>query len=150
MLDNNGDNQRLESHLRMIQIITGAMMMGIVTFMGIAIFLDQQRPPNVNQPVMLSTLAAAFFAIIFMAWWVIPDVVVNKQVEQIAAGTWTPGKSAESGKQIPPEAYPTDASKLLVVNQARSIIAAALLEGAAFFGCLVNSDNYLSPPCCLI
>jgi hypothetical protein len=97
---------------------------------------DRATGPNLNQQDVLSTMAVAFFAIVFVVWWVFPDLIVKKLVQQIAAGTWTPAKNQETGKQIPATAYPTDASRLLVVNQTRTIIAAALLEGTAFFACI--------------
>ena len=136
LLDNDTDAQRLGSQLRIMRIIMGAMMMGIVSFLGIAVFLVQQRAPNPNQQVLLSYMAAAYFAIIFVLWWVFPDMVVKNHVQKIAAGTWTPGKDPGTGKEFAATAYPTDASKLLAVNQTHTLIAAALLEGAAFFGCL--------------
>jgi hypothetical protein len=82
MLDNDTDAQRLESHLRIMRIIIGAMMLGIVGFLGIAVVVVQQRAPNVNQQIILSPLAAAFFAIMLAAWWVLPNVVVKNQVPE--------------------------------------------------------------------
>jgi hypothetical protein len=136
MLDNDADTQRLESHLRTMRVMIGAMIVGIASFLGIVVFLVQLRAANLNQQIMLSSLAVAFFGIMFVAWWFLPDVVVKSQVQQIANGTWTQGKNLNTSKEIPATTYPTDASKLLAVNQTRSIIAAALLEGAAFFGCV--------------
>src|ERR1022692_4910783 len=82
-------------------------------------------------------MVAAVFAIMFVLWWILPDVVVKNQVQKIAAGTWTPpGKDPKTGDEIQAGVYANDASKLLSVNQTRAIIAAVLLEGAAFLGCI--------------
>ncbi|HWY86943.1 MAG TPA: hypothetical protein VNX28_09480 [Gemmataceae bacterium] len=136
MIDNDADTQRLDFHLRITRIVVGAMMMGIVSFLAIAVILVQRGAPNPNQQGILSAMAAAFFALMFLLWWVLPDVAAKNQIERIAAGTWTPGKDPKTGSEIQAGAYPNDAAKLLSVNQTRALIAAALLEGAGFFGCI--------------
>jgi hypothetical protein len=136
MINNDADTQRLDFHLRITRIVVGAMMMGIVSFLAIAVILVQQRAPIPNQQGILFAIAAAFFALMFVLWWILPNLAAKNQVEKIAAGTWTPGKDPKTGSEVPAGAYPNDAAKLLAVNQTRALIAAALLEGAGFFGCI--------------
>src|ERR1022692_3411292 len=81
MMDNDADTQRLEIHLRITRIIVGAMVMGIVSFLGIVIFLGQQGAPNPKDQGILSALAAAVFAIMFVLWRTLPNVVVKNQVQ---------------------------------------------------------------------
>jgi hypothetical protein len=134
MFETGSDAQRLDTHLRITRIIIGAMMMGIVSFLAVVIFVTQQREPNQDSQSLVSYMAVGGLALALVTWFLIPDLVVKGLVGQIAAGTWKPPKNAETEERAPLTDYPTDASKLLLVNQTRAIIATALLEGAAFFG----------------
>src|ERR1043165_9741616 len=135
MNGNDSDAFRQEAALRVMRIVVSALMIGILSFLGIVIFLVQQREPNPNQQIIISYIAIGFFAIILVSWWVVPDLMMNNSIERIAAGTWTAGTDRDD-QGVSSRNFPTDASKLLVVYQVKTIVASGLLEGAAFFGCI--------------
>jgi membrane protein YdbS with pleckstrin-like domain len=122
MVEDDAANQRVETQLRVMRIIAAALMMGLSVFLALAIFLVQQRQPRPDQPIVISYLAVGFFAVILVLWWVIPDRAIKPAISQLAARG--PGNDL------------TDTSSLLPLYQTRNIIACALLEGAAFFGCI--------------
>jgi hypothetical protein len=136
MYDNEADNQRIGNQLRVMRIIVGALMMGLLAFLSVAVLIVQQRQPNPGQPILISYLAVGFFAILFVLWWVVPKWIITTLINQIATGNRTPGQATETSKSNLPSAFPDDTSRLLLAYQTKMILAAALLEGAAFFGCI--------------
>jgi hypothetical protein len=120
----------LRPRLRVLQMIAGALITGVLAFGVVVIVLVQQRGPagpGANGPV-LTYVALAFFAANAVVWSFLPARFAQKQVRDIAAGTWKPGPQTSAA------AYPSDLAKLLVVLQTRTVIAYALLEGSAFLG----------------
>jgi len=141
MNDSNADGKLLDARIRVVQIIVGALMAGVVVFAGYVIFCaptNQAAGPAAGAPAapvaaaptpVLSIAAVAIFAAALLMWAIVPNRLADAQVAKIAAGTWTP-QASESG---PPRAM-TDSEKLLAVFTTKATIAAALLEGPAFLG----------------
>ncbi len=137
MFENEQDAQRLTIHLRVMRIIIGAMLMGVVSFLAIALFLASQRPLDPNRENLITLMALGGLAFAIIARFVAPRLVAANLIRQIAAGTWLPQRRAGmEAEEVAAELYASDAAKLLAVNQTRTLIAAALLEGASFLGCL--------------
>jgi hypothetical protein len=107
--------QLLAAHLRTLRIIVGALLAGAATFAGIAIFLRAQghMPPPPGVPIV-SYVALGFGAIDLIARAVVPSAVV--------AGM-------RKGWAIAPE---VPLGNWLGLYVTRTIIGAALLEGATF------------------
>ncbi len=105
--------------VRTMQIICGALMMGVLMFAGVAMFLrlGPNAQPPAAQPV-IAYLAAGMAAIIFVARLVVVPIATQMGIKQLAA-------------MIPLE----ELTKLdfYGVYQMRMIVGCALLEGAAFF-----------------
>jgi hypothetical protein len=114
-----------------MQIIVGALMTGVLAFLVIVLgmTLGQELPARGSLPVV-SLVSVAMLAVNALLSWVLPDVMTNRAVRQIAAGTWAPPPN------LAPSLYATDAAKLLVVRQTTLLIAAALLESVGFLGCI--------------
>jgi len=141
MNDPNADGKLLDARIRVVQIIVGALIAGVVVFAGFVIFskpANQGPGPAAAAPAapaaaaptpVLSLAAIAVFAAALLIWSIVPSRLADVQVAKIAAGTWTPPTS-ESG---PPRAM-SDSEKLLAVFTTKATIAAALLEGPAFLG----------------
>jgi hypothetical protein len=122
----------ISTRLRVMQIIASVLMGGVLSFLGISLFVVQQQGRGLGQAPgpMISILALAFFMTAALLWSFVPAQLARGQVGSIAAGTWTPAQGTTTA------AYTGDTSKLVAVFQTKMIIAYALLEGAAFFGCI--------------
>jgi hypothetical protein len=122
--------------LRTMQIVAGTLLMGVVVFVGIALYLVLVQhngqgiaaPPNPNLPA-LSVLAVAMLGINATLAFVIPRRLTRLALRRILSGTWPirPG--------IPPTTYATGRAKLMALLQTEMIVGLALLEGSAFLGC---------------
>jgi len=108
----------IEQVVRATQIITGAMVTGVVTFAAIVVFvLGALKDPS--NGLIMSGIGAAFAGVAFVLHLVIPPLIAAKQ-----------GRGA-------------DKQQLYGVFQMKMIIGLALLEGAAFFNlvaCLVEHN----------
>ncbi len=123
----------LPARLRASQIITAAMILGVVIFLGVALFIVQvQRGGQPlqgggNLPVV-SLIAAWFLVQDALLAGLIPGMMKRNALRRIAAGTW----------QVPPGGqasdYADDVGKLMAVRQTTLIITLALFEGAAMLG----------------
>ncbi len=121
--------------LRTMQIVAGALLMGVLIFLGIVLYMvwiqnkGAGTAPPADMP-LLSLLAAVFFVIQAPLSFLIPQFLTRNALGQIASGNWKapPGFNAAD--------FPSDASKLLGIRQTAMIVGLALLEGAAFFACI--------------
>lgn len=136
------DESMLGPQVRTMQVIIGALVMGLVFFLGIVLFLRAQQkvvPPGPApnpaqaraqaQPV-ISYAAVAFTMMALPMSLLIPSVVVKGGRKQIAQGTWTP--PVRGIGTVPPGPL-GDTLRLASVYQSALIIGAALNEGPAFF-----------------
>jgi hypothetical protein len=116
--------------LRTMQIIAGAMVMGVVIFLALAVFLvqtnGQGKAPPPGLP-LVSIIAAGFFILAASLAYFIPATQTRVLLRKIASGAWQPPPGPE------PSDSTTDAATLLSVRQTTLILTLAPLEGAAFF-----------------
>lgn len=121
--------------LRVMQLVASALLLGVVTFLTVAliIVLTQTKgsglAPAGDLP-MISVVAVVFLAVEAPLAFLVPGFLTRSAVRQIASGTWRLPPGAD------PAALGTDAAKLLAVRQTTLLVGLALLEGAAFFGCI--------------
>jgi hypothetical protein len=120
--------------LRTMQIIAGALLMGVAIFLGIVLTIVQvQRggqglgPPQ-SQPI-LSLMALGTLAFMAVTSVVLPNNMVRQGLRRIARGEFQPPSAAA--------ASPTaDAEQILGLRQVTLIVSLALIEGPAFLGCI--------------
>lgn len=121
------DDRVPPGRLRTMQIIAGALVLGLAVFLGIVVFLvqvqNQGRPLGQAQgaPVM-SILALGMLAVLAVMSVVLPDVMMRQYVRGTARGHFPSPQS--------------DADWLLGLRQTTLILSLALLEGPAFFCCI--------------
>jgi uncharacterized membrane protein YbhN (UPF0104 family) len=110
-----GSDDLVAARVRVMQIVIGALLIGVAVFAGIALFLRQQRnnPPPATPTV--SYMALGFAVATFAA-----RLVVLPSIERGARKT----PALQAG---------TDLNRWLNLYQTRMIVGAALLEGPAFF-----------------
>ena len=103
-----------------MQIIAVALPLGVLMFFGVAVFIvyggGNPRPAAANGLPMVSIMAGIFLAITGSLSFVMPGIMTQAALKQIAAG-----------------GEPYDATRLVVLKQTTMIVSMALLEGAAFF-----------------
>jgi len=130
--------------VRIPQIIVGALAAGPVFFLVIVIVLVQQGFSGTTDigPI-LTYLAVAFAVLAVSARLIVPNLIVARARRGILSGTWHSPQSVYSQSQHPQPAQEDlarffeqtgDAGKLFYVFHTRTIVAAAILEGTAFFG----------------
>lgn len=114
---------KLDGFVRVSQIITVALIMGVVVFLGVALVVRGNEPPA--QDALIAVMAVGFSAVAIVLRYIIPTLMTRVQIQQWKDRSGTPANTSE---QID--------LHLLNVFQSQHIIGLALLEGAGFF-CLV-------------
>jgi hypothetical protein len=130
MSEPGGVDDLLGPQLRLLRILAGALIMGLVVFVVVAVVVVQQGGggPGRQGAPMLTYVALLFLVAQLGVWAILPAAVSRRRVQDIAAGTWAPGRGAA------PAAFPHDTARLLMVFTSQMIISYALLEGASFLG----------------
>ena len=125
----------LAKPIRTLQIIVGAMILGVIALLAIALTIGPQIAPPAGhvdgQPPrtpVISYGAVACGAVLLVASLVVPQVVAGAGRRKIAAGTWQPG---QGGPMFSDEFFERtgDAGRLYGVLLVSTIIGAAILEG---------------------
>ena len=132
----NDSDAQADSQARVCQIIAGALIWGVLTFLAIVVFVRHSsgegwlaaNPWNVAPPGgILSLVGLAMMASILVGVPIASRAMTAKLLAKIAAG-----KPLNPGI---PEV--SEAAALRFVYQSRMIVRFAMLEGAAFFNAIV-------------
>jgi len=128
--------------VRVIQIIVGSLIAGVVTFGVVAVIVGPSNPPaeeaGAAMPAeMLTYVSVAFAVTVLIARMVVGQVLLSTARRKIASGTWQApqGGTPMAGDLIERAG---DAGRLLVVLNTKTIVESALLEGAAFFALIAH------------
>ncbi|MCI0491954.1 MAG: hypothetical protein L0Z07_03340 [Planctomycetes bacterium] len=127
------DSQRdFVSHAtRTMQIIVASLAGGVAVFFALVLIITVRGAINAPANHPLVTYVAAGFAVtIFAIWAIVPGLVTSQNRKSIVEGRtlWL----AWPARQSPGAEDLADIGPMAVAYQTRLIIAAALLEGAAF------------------
>jgi hypothetical protein len=120
--------------LRVLQIIAGALLLGVILFLAIVFYLlaqnqGQSLAPQEDLPVV-TLVAVALMALWAPLAFAVPSKMTKMQLRQILAGKWT------NPPLLPSSTQPTGGALLWAVHQNAMIVGLALLEGSAFLGCI--------------
>ncbi len=124
-----------ESALHTLQVITAAMVLGVVIFAAVVAFLlVQQRPQQGNgdnETAVISALGAV--AVVMLLAGVAASLVVPGVVARASATKtkWRPPSAGSGAEDDPP-----DDMALIKVYQAAHIVRMALLEGPTMLLCI--------------
>jgi hypothetical protein len=124
--------------VKYVQIIVASLLAGCLTFMGIAIVLVQRKVAGEFQdlPDVIIWLPVGFAVVACFVQFIVTKQTTAHARQAIAEGTWRyPGGGDTSMADY--FAQTGDAGRLFVVFQMRTIVAAAILEGAAFFSLVI-------------
>ena len=120
-----GDLQSLgpdfDQQLRVMQIIAGALMMGVITFLGVVLVITKGNVLGQGNPGIVTMIAAGFAGLMIVNHLVIPSIITKARLNQI--------KSQDSDGQN----SELKLASLLGIYRMQLIITLAFLEGAAFF-----------------
>ena len=131
----------IASKVLQLQIIVGALVAGCVIFGVIAVDMvnlggqpDDAGQPDAAEQLPLLTYIALFFGItsLFSAW-IVPSIMVGKARLAILNGTWQPPQGPQGVAFAEFIERCGDAGRLWILFITRTIIRAAIIEGAAFF-----------------
>lgn len=116
--------------LRVLQIISGALMAGVVSF-GVAVLaMSAQAGAGVLPSTMVTYLSLGAVVLGVLASYLLPSKIVEQLLRKIAARAAPPIASAGTS----PADY--DLAQLLGVKTTAHVVGFALLEGPAFLGIL--------------
>lgn len=110
-----------DQQLRVMQIIAGALTMGVMTFFGIVLVITKGNIFGQGEPGIVTMIAAGFAGLMIVNHLVIPSIITKARLNQL--------KSQDSGGQNSEQKV----ESLLGIYRVQLIITLALLEGAAFF-----------------
>ncbi len=132
---NNPNDIPSPKRLRVMQIVAGTMLAGVLIFLGLVLYmvLVQNKGAGTAPPgdlPLLSLMAAAFFVIQVPLSFLVPRFLIQAALRQIASGAWKVPTGANVAE------FRSDASKLLAARQTSMIVGLALAEGTAFFACI--------------
>lgn len=132
--------------LRVMQIIAGALIAGVVMFGGVACILVFGRWLAVPGPALnLGNAIQLDLGAVGAALLVVMSFVVPKLIS--AAGVKSIARLAQDGTATGPKEL---FGRLLAVAQAKMIIAMALVEAAAFFNLFVFINTKLLIPLAVV
>lgn len=122
-----GNTGRLRARVRVMQLICSALVLGVLLFLGVAVYLvlSQGRglaPPAADLPIV-SMLALVMLLTNGSLALFLPGIVANNAIQKIASGSGTPPNPRGAGD---------DEATLMAVRQTSLIIGLALWEGVAF------------------
>lgn len=129
------DASAIDRATRTLQIIVGAMVVGLVFFLVITLFIRPESKPAAAQPQVqgpvlpVITVAAFTVAVVCLPLaLVVPRLAADSARKQIAAGKWNPAK-VYGGTPLPT----SDAGRLTLVYQTQKITSVAMVEAPTFF-----------------
>ena len=125
------DDRTFAQRVFVMQIIAFALIMGVVTFLGVVCFLvyGQQGGKGTSGGEglpMISIVSVVMFVSCVGVSLVLPGVILRQAHAQLAANIPRGDANAEERK----------VAALLSLRQTGLIVGLALLEGAAFMGCI--------------
>jgi len=111
-----------------MQIIVGALVAGCLTFF-VVVCAVSLRGDAADESLVITYTAIVFACVALVVRTIVPGLIVAQGRRRIIEGTWqgSPTVNARFSEQT------GDAGKLAAVFTTRLIVAAALLEGTAFF-----------------
>ena len=112
---------KFDGSIRVMQIISVALMMGVLSFLLVVLVLTQGEVLGLKKPDIISLLAAGFGLVMFVNHLIIPGVIAKQQLK----------KTAENGLGGTDEE--SQSFKVAGIYQTQLIVALAMLEAAAFF-----------------
>ena len=138
-MPDNSWQEHVGERVRVFQIIVGALFAGCLVFLAVAVVVVRQAAPAAGQGLEILTLVAVGeAAATIFACAIVPTIMVRRGRQAILRGdSPVPMSPGLAERMADFYAKTGDAGKLMVLYQAKTIVAAAMLEGAAFFALVI-------------
>jgi hypothetical protein len=118
---------------RTLQIIVGALLAGVITFLAVVLALAAFEPADARpSPPVMTYLGLALAGVGVALWAYVPGLVARRMRQSMISG-----EPPELAQRFPSAAELGDVGALTAIYQTRTIIAAALLEGFALLSVIV-------------
>lgn len=114
----------IKQQVAVMQIIAGALMMGVVMFAGIVVVIGGLNQPSTG--IFMGLMGAGFAVMAMVLHIVVPNAMARQGLADMSSNS--------------------AASEFVSVYQGKLIVGLALLEGAAFFNliCCIIEHNWWS------
>jgi len=112
---------KFDGSIRVMQIITVALMMGLLSFLLVVLLLTKGEVLGFRKPDIMALLAAGFGLVMVVNHLVIPSVIANQQLKSAAEKGLV--ENDDESRNL----------KVAGIYQTRLIVGLAMLEAAAFF-----------------
>ncbi|HVT28085.1 MAG TPA: hypothetical protein VHE81_08720 [Lacipirellulaceae bacterium] len=113
-----------------LQIIVGTMAVGVLMFVGVVFILASQNAPIGGAFDSIITYVAIGMAIaVTIAWMIVPGTIVGRMRQSVIerdVANWGLVRNIPNLEEL------GDVAPLAAIYQTRTIVGAALFEGAAF------------------
>jgi hypothetical protein len=132
--------EEIAKKVRILQVIVGALLGGVLVFLGIVVALVQLNIAERldDMAFVLNLVLLVFATSMAIARAIVLPIMVSQARRKIREGTWQISLGTNSPGDVLQFVERTgDAGRLFVVYQMRTIVAAAMPEGIAFFACIV-------------
>lgn len=117
--------QYVSATTRTLQVLVAALAGGVFMFASVATLIGPGQP---KEGPFVTYMAMGFAAVAFVVWAVLPGVLSRRGRQDIVAG-----RPILANAKLPGAEAAGDAGALVNLYMLRTIIAVAILEGAAFF-----------------
>ncbi len=134
--DTNLQGPEFESAVRGMQIISAALMMGVLVYLGI--LLVTRGGQLLGQPNLLTMVGVGFGCLMVVMHFIIPGIMNRRQLKAaVASGVMQKSEQEQVGHVIG-------------VFRGQMIVRLALLEGAAFFNLTAMMIDHSEISICVI
>jgi hypothetical protein len=128
--------EQVPKFVRILQIIVTALVIGCVVFLGVVLVVRAAGSARGDHEDawVFTAMAFVFLGTVIVARCVVPGAIVRGGRKKIAGGTFQLPQARQASQQRSLQTLEQmgDAGKLLVLYQIKTIVAAALIEGATF------------------
>ena len=124
--------QQLHPRVRVLQIIVSALFLGCFSFLIVAVLVANLN--NAVNQIMLTYVGLVMAGMILGVWIILPGIIVSQGRKKIRSDL---NLQAEQGSDNSTESKVAKENRevqaLMELFQTKTIVAAAMLEGAVFF-----------------
>jgi hypothetical protein len=113
-------NPGFAASIRLLQIISAALMMGVLSFLLVVLLVTEGEVLGRHNPSLITVIAAGIGLLTILIHFVLPTMITGAQLKSLRGSGWNQLDDAARTERI------------MGVHRTQHIIGLAVLEGAAF------------------